>query len=110
MALLIIVMSDLNHEPLCKKCDKPTVTLELVKPNGRRREESDMLPRPRHNEEVKKRIEATTRNLVSLVCHRNDKARFEHEEWCLSGDGDVVWHTYYLVRDCIYSVVRVELD
>jgi hypothetical protein len=69
-----------------------------------------MLPIPKVNEEVKAKIEKTTHNLVGVVCHRNDKARFENEEWLLDGDGDVSWHAYFLARDTIYSVVRVELD
>lgn len=102
-------MSKISAEPLCSECDRPTIVLWLEKPRGRKRDTEEMLPRPDRNKDVIKKLEDRTRNLVSLVCHRNDMARFEHEEWLLAGDGDVSWHEYALVRDCIYVVIRMEV-
>lgn len=97
-----------NAAPLCGKCDRPTMVLKLDKPPGRRHPTSEMFARPKRDEQLIKQVESRTTNLVNLVCHRNDRARFEHEEWCLGGDGDVSWHQFILVRDCIYSIVRVD--
>lgn len=103
----------LNGKPLCEECDKPTTVLELVKPKGRQRSEGAMLPKPCANPEILEKIEsAKSENsgkvIVNLVGHRNDQARFEHEEWLLSEDADILSHSYFLVRDCIYSIVRMK--
>lgn len=101
-------MTELTTEPLCEGCDKPTVPLELVRPRARPHDEKEMLPIPARDRQIIKELKDRTINLVGMVCHRNDQARFEHQEWLLAGDRDVSWHTYFLVRDCIYSVVKVE--
>ncbi len=101
-------MTDLFHSPLCEKCDQPMIMLELVKPRARRHSVDDMLPKPPYNEKMMGQLNKGTKMVVSLVGHRNDVKRFEHQEWLLAGDGDVSSHDYYLVRDCIYSFARVE--
>lgn len=99
--------SRVSADPLCAECDRPMTVLKLAAPRAIRHEGDDMLEIPPPVKGAVEFLGKIPNALVSLVCHRNDTARFENQEWLLRGDGDVSWHSYYLVRDCIYSVVEV---
>lgn len=85
------------------------ITIELEPPNARYHKPETFLPLPKEKGGLALLI-ATTKNVVSLVGSKDDKARFETEEWLLQGDGDVSSHSYYLIDDAIYTIVRVEFN
>jgi hypothetical protein len=81
--------------------------LKLAKPQGIYCDKLTV-PLPARDDEILEELNARFRNLVLLVCHRDDLLRFQHEEWLLVKDWHVDSHEYYLVKDCIYSVAAME--
>jgi len=46
--------------------------------------------------------------LVSISASKNDTARFEHDDWCHDGDGDVSEYFFVEYKEVYYLVVWVE--